>query len=115
MARVAPLRIGILGAARIAQSFMFGAKQSSRVEVVAIASRDRARAVAFADTHGIAHPCSYDELLAKPDVDAIYNALPNSLHAEWTIAAARAGKHVLCEKPLASSEGDAHAMFAAAE
>jgi predicted dehydrogenase len=109
------LRIGILGAAKIAGSFMVGAKASSRVEVVAVASRDPARGEAFARAHGIARACSYDELIAARDIDAIYNPLPNSLHAAWSIAAARAGKHVLCEKPLATSEAEAQAMFAAAD
>jgi predicted dehydrogenase len=109
------LRIGILGAAKIAGSFMVGAKASSRVEVVAIASRDRARGEAFAHTHGIARACSYDELIADRGIDVIYNPLPNSLHAAWSIAAAGAGKHVLCEKPLATSEAEAQAMFAAAD
>ncbi|HET7502569.1 MAG TPA: Gfo/Idh/MocA family oxidoreductase [Kofleriaceae bacterium] len=109
------LRFGILGAARIAGSFMTGARGSSRVEVVAIASREPARAEAFARDHNIPRACSYDELLADPRIDAIYNPLPNSLHAEWSIAAARAGKHVLCEKPLAVSEPEAQAMFAAAD
>jgi xylose dehydrogenase (NAD/NADP) len=109
------LRVGILGAARIAGSFMVGAKASSHVEVVAIASRDRARAEAFARQHEIPRACSYDELIADPEVDAIYNPLPNSMHAEWSIAAARAGKHVLCEKPLATSEAEAQAMFEAAD
>jgi len=109
------LRIGVLGAARIADSFMVGARASSRVEVVAVASRERARGEAFAKTHGLARACSYDELLADPQIDAIYNPLPNGLHAAWSIAAARAGKHVLCEKPLATSEADAQAMFDAAD
>jgi predicted dehydrogenase len=109
------LRIGILGAAKIAGSFMVGAKASSRVAVVAIASRDRARAEAFANHHDIPRACGYADLLADREVDAIYNPLPNSLHAEWSIAAARAGKHVLCEKPLASSEDEARAMFEAAD
>jgi D-xylose 1-dehydrogenase (NADP+, D-xylono-1,5-lactone-forming) len=109
------LRIGILGAAKIAGSFMVGAKASSRVEVVAVASRDRARGEAFAAAHGIARACSYDELIADRQIDAIYNPLPNSLHAAWSIAAARAGKHVLCEKPLAVAEAEAQAMFAAAD
>jgi xylose dehydrogenase (NAD/NADP) len=109
------LRIGILGAAKIAGSFMVGAKASSRAAVVAVASRDRGRAEAFARHHGIPRACGYAELLADREVDAIYNPLPNSLHAEWSIAALAAGKHVLCEKPLAASEAEAEAMFAAAD
>ncbi|MBA3540889.1 MAG: Gfo/Idh/MocA family oxidoreductase [Deltaproteobacteria bacterium] len=109
------LRIGILGAAKISGSFMVGAKASSRVDVVAVGSRDRGRAEAFARTHGIARACSYEEVLADRAIDAVYIPLPNSLHAAWSIAAARAGKHVLCEKPLATSEADAIEMFAAAD
>nr|HEX4312330.1 Gfo/Idh/MocA family oxidoreductase [Kofleriaceae bacterium] len=109
------MRIGILGTAKIAGSFMVGAKQTSRAQVVAVASRDRARAERFAHDHGLARACSYEELLAAPDLDAIYNPLPNSLHAAWSIAAARAGKHVLCEKPLALDEPEARAMFDAAD
>jgi xylose dehydrogenase (NAD/NADP) len=109
------LRIGILGAARIAGSFMVGAKAFPRASVVAVACRDRARGEAFAATHGIARTCTYDELIADRSIDAIYNPLPNSLHAPWSIAAARAGKHVLCEKPIALSEPEAHTMFAAAD
>ena len=109
------LRIGILGTAKIAASFMVGAKASSRVAVVAIASRERARAEAFARHHDIPRACGYADLLADREVDAIYNPLPNSMHAEWSIAAARAGKHVLCEKPLAGNLADAEAMFAAAD
>lgn len=109
------LRIGILGVAKIAGAFMVGAKASSRVAVVAIASRDRARAEAFARQHGIPRAYGYADLLADREVDAIYNPLPNALHAEWSIAAARVGKHVLCEKPLAVGEAEAGAMFAAAD
>jgi predicted dehydrogenase len=109
------LRIGILGAAKIAGSFMVGAKASSRAAVVAIASRERGRAEAFARQHDIPRAYGYADLLADREVDAIYNPLPNSLHAEWSIAAARAGKHVLCEKPLAATEAEAHEMFAAAD
>ncbi len=110
-----PLRIGILGAAKIAVPFASGARLSSRVEVTAVASRDRERAEAFARTHEVPRACSYDQLLADPELDAIYVALPNSLHAHWSMAAARAGKHVLCEKPLAMNEAEAHEMFAAAD
>ncbi len=109
------LRIGILGAANIAGPFMVGAKASSRAAVVAIASRDLVRAEAFARQHGIPRACGYADLLADREVDAVYIPLPNALHAEWSIAAARAGKHVLCEKPLARSAGEAEAMFAAAD
>jgi D-xylose 1-dehydrogenase (NADP+, D-xylono-1,5-lactone-forming) len=77
------------------------ARASERVELVAVASRDQARADAYAEEHGIerAHG-SYEVLLADPDVDAVYISLPNSLHVEWSIRALEAGKHVLCEKPL---------------
>ncbi|MBL8270848.1 Gfo/Idh/MocA family protein [Steroidobacter sp.] len=109
------LRIGILGAARIAASFVAGARQSARVDVVAVASRDVARAEVFAQTHQIARALTYEQMLASPEVDAVYIPLPNSLHAPWSIAAARAGKHVLCEKPLALSEEEALGMFAAAD
>ena len=87
------------------------AASAERSEVVAIASRDAARAQAVAGELGIprAHG-SYEALLADPDVDAVYIPLPNHLHAEWTIAAARAGKHVLCEKPLAMTAADAQRM-----
>ncbi len=110
-----PLRIGILGAANIAAAFAAGARLSTRVQVTAVASRDRGRAEAFARAHGVARACSYAELLADPELDAIYVALPNSLHAGWSTAAARAGKHVLCEKPLAMNEAEARDMFAAAD
>jgi D-xylose 1-dehydrogenase (NADP+, D-xylono-1,5-lactone-forming) len=110
-----PLRIGILGAARIAVSFLAGARLSSRVEVVAVGSRDSGRAAEFARAHGVERAMTYEELLASPDIDAVYIPLPNSLHAPWSIRAARAGKHVLCEKPLALSEPEALEMFAAAD
>jgi len=109
------LRIGILGAANIARLFAAGVRASQSVSVAAIAARDARRAQAFADEVGIAcvHP-TYEALLADPTIDAIYNPLPNSLHAQWSIRALDAGKHVLCEKPLATSGGEARAMFDAA-
>src|SRR5450631_4063283 len=110
------LRIGILGAANIARMFVAGVAPSKTVNVTAVASRDLAKATRFATDTGIR--CvygSYEELLADPAIDAIYNPLPNSLHAEWSIRATDAGKHVLCEKPLATSAADARAMFAAAK
>jgi len=107
------LRWGILSTADIARSKVVpGIKTAQRCEVVAIASRDAARARVVADELGIpiSHD-SYEALLADPEVDAVYIPLPNHLHAEWTIAAARAGKHVLCEKPLALTAADAQRMI----
>ena len=110
-----PLRFGILGTARIARSFVQGLRPSRRVIVSAVASRDSDKARAFAKDLEIArHFGSYEALLADPDIDAVYVPLPNSLHAEWSIAAVRAGKHVLCEKPLSATAGEARAMFDAA-
>jgi predicted dehydrogenase len=106
------LKWGILGTARIAQTlFIPGVRAGNLTEVVAVASRDESRAQAMAAELDIprAHG-SYERLLADPDVDAVYLPLPNSLHVEWTIAAARAGKHVLCEKPLAARAADAERM-----
>ena len=106
------LRMGILSTAAIATTKVIpGMRRADRVEVVAIASRDASRARAVADRLGIprAHG-SYKALLADREVDAVYIPLPNHLHAEWTIAAARAGKHVLCEKPLAMTAADAVRM-----
>ncbi len=113
---VQPLRIGILGAARITpMALLRPARRLSEAVVVAVAARDEARAAAFAKKHGIPRVhSSYEALLADPEIDAIYNPLPNSLHAEWTIRALRAGKHVLCEKPLASNADEAQSMADAA-
>ena len=111
------LRIGVLSTADIAiKKVIPGMRRAVRVEVVAIASRDGDQARAVADRLGIprAHG-SYAALLADPDVDAIYIPLPNHLHADWTIAAAGAGKHVLCEKPLALTAADAERMGAACD
>jgi xylose dehydrogenase (NAD/NADP) len=110
-----PLRIGILGTAKVARGFAEGVSLSKRVTVAAIASRDAVKARAFAREFAIArHFGSYEELLADRDIDAVYIPLPNSLHAEWSIRAVRAGKHVLCEKPLSATAGEARAMFDAA-
>jgi predicted dehydrogenase len=109
---VTVLRWGILSTADIARSKVIPAIQrADRCEVVAIASRDAARAAAVASELGIprSHE-SYEALLADPGVDAVYIPLPNHLHATWTEAAARAGKHVLCEKPLALPAVDAEQM-----
>ena len=110
------VRIGILGAARIAPAGVVKpARDNSEAEVLAVAARDRTRAEQFAAKHGIStvHD-TYDTLLADPAVDAIYNPLPNGLHAEWTIAALEAGKHVLCEKPFTANTTEAEAVAATA-
>ncbi len=91
-----------------------GIQASGLCEVAAIASRDLTKAQAAAEKLGIATAYgSYEELLADPTIDVIYNPLPNHLHAEWSLAAAKAGKHVLCEKPLAMTTGDVRALIAA--
>jgi predicted dehydrogenase len=111
------LRWGILSTANIARTKVIpGIQKADRCRIVAVASRDHGRAQEAASEAGIprAHG-SYEALLADPDVDAVYIPLPNHLHAEWTIAAVRAGKHVLCEKPLALTSADAERMVAAAE
>ena len=109
------LRIGILGAAKIARAFCDGVRPSPKVVVTAVASRDAAKGKAFALESGIPQVhATYESLLSDPAIDAIYNPLPNNLHAQWSIRAAEAGKHVLCEKPLATSAADARAMFEAA-
>src|SRR5436190_1784336 len=116
MSTVTPLRIGILGAARIApMALIRPARQVPEAAVTAVAARDPTRAAIFARKHGIPRVAdSYAALLADPEIDAIYNPLPNSLHATWTIQALEAGKHVLCEKPLASNADEARSMADAA-
>ena len=109
------LRWGILSTARIIRAVLPAFATSERNELVAVASRDGERARAYADRHGIPVAYgSYDELLADPDIDAIYNPLPNHLHVPLTIAAAAAGKHVLCEKPLALTVDEVDQIAAAA-
>jgi predicted dehydrogenase len=111
-----PLRIGVLGAARIAPAALITpARSVPEVAVAAVAARNRERAQAFAAKHGIARVHDdYAALLADPEIDAIYNPLPNNLHCEWTVRALAAGKHVLCEKPFASNAAEAESMAAAA-
>ncbi len=111
------LRWGILSTANIATVKVIpGFQKADRCDVLAIASRDATRARTVAQRFGIARAHeSYEALLADPDVDAVYIPLPNHLHADWTIAAARAGKHVLCEKPLALAAADAERMVEACD
>lgn len=106
------LRWGILSTANIGMTKVTPAiMKSAHSEVVAIASRDLGKAQAAARQLGIAKAYgSYEELLADPDIDAIYNPLPNHLHVPMTVAAAKAGKHVLCEKPIALTAKDAEAL-----
>ncbi len=111
------LRWGVLSTAAIGRHKVIpGISRAEHCEVVAIASRDLALAEHVAAEHSIptAHG-SYEALLADPNVDAVYIPLPNHLHAQWTIAAAEAGKHVMCEKPLALTASDAERMIEAAE
>jgi predicted dehydrogenase len=111
------LRWGVLSTAAIGRTKVIPAIQrGAHSEVVAIASRDLAQARRVADELGIptAHG-TYEALLANPDVDAVYVPLPNHLHRPWTIAAARAGKHVLCEKPLALTAQEAEEMIEACD
>jgi predicted dehydrogenase len=110
------VRLGVLGAARIAPAALIRpAKELTGVRVAAVAARDEDRAESFARKHGIArvHP-SYEALLDDPELDAIYNPLPNGLHGAWTIEALRRGKHVLCEKPIAANAAEAERMSAVA-
>jgi predicted dehydrogenase len=106
-----PFRWGLLGTARINRAVIAPLRESDRHELVAVASRDRARAEAYAREWAIptVHQ-SYESLISDPSIDAIYNPLPNALHAPWTIRAVREGKHVLCEKPLAVTVAEVDAI-----
>jgi D-xylose 1-dehydrogenase (NADP+, D-xylono-1,5-lactone-forming) len=110
------VRLGILSTARINRLVLPAARASDRVEVVAVASRDEGHAEAYAQEHSIPQAYgSYDELLADPQIDGVYNPLPNSLHVVWSIRALEAGKHVLCEKPLSRHPDDVERAFDVAE
>lgn len=111
-----PLRIGILGAARIADRAIVAAAHETGDRLVAIAARDAGRAAAFAAEHGVERTvASYAELVADPEVDVVYNPLPNGLHGPWNLRAIAAGKTVLSEKPFASNAIEAREVRAAAE
>lgn len=109
------IRWGVLGVARIATVKVIPAMQRAELcDIAAIASRTLAKAQAAASELGIEKAYgSYEELLADPDIDAIYNPLPNHLHVPWSIKAAEAGKHVLCEKPIALSTAEAKTLIEA--
>ncbi len=112
---MSPLRVGVLGAAKIAPAAVVRpARRVEGVEVVAVAARDIDRARAFAAKHSIARVVdTYEQLVTDPDIDAVYNPLPNGLHGRWTMAAMAAGKHVLCEKPFTADAEEARTVAAA--
>src|SRR5512139_4025371 len=110
------LRWGLLSTARINRAVIPPIRSSLRSELKAVASRDVVKAKEYAREWHIPHAYgSYEELLADETIDIIYNPLPNHLHAEWSIRAAEAGKHVLCEKPVALTLAEVDAMMAAAK
>src|SRR6478609_6808814 len=107
---------GIMSTARINRLFLAGAREAPGVDLLAVASRDQSRAEQYASEHGLPRAFgSYDEMLADPDVEAVYVSLPNSQHVEWSVRAMEAGKHVLCEKPLSRRVADVEAAFDVAE
>ena len=111
-----PVKWGIISTADINRRLIPGAQASDEVELLAVGSRDLGKAEAFARTWGIERAYgSYDELLADPDIEAVYLPLPNTMHCEWSIRALEAGKHVLCEKPMSRHPADVEAAFDASE
>lgn len=107
MANPVRLRWGLLGTARINQAVIDPIRSSNNSQLMAVASRSQDKAARYAESWGIPHYYgSYDALLADPEIEVIYNSLPNGLHAEWSIKALLMGKHVLCEKPLTTSTQD---------
>jgi predicted dehydrogenase len=111
----APVRIGVLGAARITNLALVGPARVTGDRLVAVAARDRGRAEDFASRYGVERVLgSYADVLADAEVEAIYNPLANALHGQWNLAAIRAGKHVLSEKPFASNADEARVVRDAA-
>jgi predicted dehydrogenase len=112
---VQPLRIGMLGAARISELAIVGPARAAGHRLVAVAARDRTRAEEFAARHGVERVLdSYRDIVADPEVEVVYNPLANALHAPWNLAAIGAGKHVLTEKPFASNAAEAEEVRDAA-
>jgi xylose dehydrogenase (NAD/NADP) len=113
---VRPVKWGILSTARINRAVIPPAHASEKVELVAVASRNQARADAYAAEWEIPRPYgSYEALLADDEIEAVYISLPNNLHCEWSILAVEAGKHVLCEKPMSKRAAEVEEAFDAAE
>ena len=110
MSTVPSLRWGVLGAARIARSALVPALRAAGQQVERVAARNPARAEAFAAELGMGTHESYEALIADPNLDAVYIALTNDAHCRWAVAALDAGKHVLCEKPLALNTAEVQAM-----
>ncbi len=107
---------GILSTAKINEALLGPIKQSPRSQLAAVASRDLVKAQAYAQEKGIPHAYgSYEALLADPEIEAVYISLPNTLHAEWAVKAAQAGKHVLCEKPITPTLAELDRIEAAAK
>lgn len=110
-----PLRFGVLGTGWMLGKYAEAFQLIDSATLVAVASRDAERAKAAAAKHKLPHAhSSYESLLGDPEIDIVINALHNGLHCEWTVRALEAGKHVLCEKPLACSSAEVERMFAAA-
>jgi predicted dehydrogenase len=110
------MRLGLLSTADINRKVIPGARASEKVDLVAVASRDQARAEAYAKQWEIEHAYgSYEALLDDPDIDAVYISLPNTMHREWSIRSVEAGKHVICEKPFSKRPEDVEAAYDAAE
>ncbi len=111
-----PVKWGILSTAKINGAVIPPAHASKKVDLVAVASRDQARAKEFASQWEIPRPYgSYEALLADEEIEAVYISLPNNLHCEWSIRAVQAGKHVLCEKPMGRRGSEVEEAFDAAE
>ena len=115
-AHAEPLRIGVLGAARIAERAIVAPSRVTGDRLVAVAARQRGRAVAFAARFGFEQVLdTYADVVTAPDIELVYNPLPNALHGPWNLAAVQAGKHVLSEKPFASTAEEAAEVRAAAQ
>jgi D-xylose 1-dehydrogenase (NADP+, D-xylono-1,5-lactone-forming) len=111
-----PVRWGILSTARINHAVLDPARETQKADVIAVGSRDQARAEEYAREHDIERAYGgYEALLEDPDVEAVYISLPNSLHVEWSIRALEAGKHVLCEKPFGRRPDEVERAFDVAE